>query len=110
MIEISRGNFYVADIEAALEQVMVANGGAEAVERDREIGVLHLPGERLTQGRAKAFWTINVPFGAIAEKRSEKRDALDMIPMRVADQDISAFRRAPAMSFWPRDARRCHNR
>jgi hypothetical protein len=51
---------------------------------------LHLPGERFTQRLVKAPGAINVPFIAGHEKRREKRDALDMIPMRVADEDMTA--------------------
>src|SRR6266496_4242297 len=69
---------------------MVVDRGSELIERDREIRVLHLPGQCFAQGLAKAFWAVNIPFVTGHEKRSEERQALDMIRMGMTDQDVSA--------------------
>ena len=39
---------------------------------------------------AETLWPIDVPFVAGHEKRSEEWDALDVVPMGVADQDVAA--------------------
>src|SRR5262249_11882149 len=91
MVEISRRHLDVADVEGAFDQVVITDGGAELVERDRKIRVLHLARERLAQGLAEALGAIDVPIGAGAEERSEERNALDMIPMGVTDQDMPAL-------------------
>ena len=91
VVEILRRYLDVADIEDALDQVVLANRGAELVERDGKICVLHLACERLAQRLAEALGAIDVPIAAVAEKRSEERDALDMIPMGVTDEDMPAL-------------------
>jgi len=47
VIEIARQNMGLPNIEGPLDEVVIANGGAELLEGDREIGVLHLPREGL---------------------------------------------------------------
>src|SRR5262249_60228418 len=94
MVEIARRHLDVVDLEGALDQVVIADRGAELVECDREITVLHLPGERFAQGLAESFGAINVPFVARLEQRREEWNALDVIPMGMTDQDVSA----PALS------------
>ena len=67
MIEVLGRHSDVTDIEGAFDQVVIANGGVEPIERDGKIGVLHLPGERLAQGLVEALGTVDVPFGAGTE-------------------------------------------
>jgi hypothetical protein len=84
------GDFDIVDIEGALNEVVIANPGSALIERDGEIGILHLPGQNFTQGLAEALRAVYVPFGTGYKKRSEEWDALDVIPMRMADQDVAA--------------------
>ena len=90
MIQIAGGDFDIVDIEGAFDKVVIANLGPALIERNWEIGVLHLPGQSFTQGLAEALGAVNVPFVAGHEKRLKEWDALDMIPMRMADQDVAA--------------------
>src|SRR5436190_8178292 len=90
MIEIVGGDFNIVDIEGALDEIVIANLRSALIERDGEIGILHLPGQDLSQGLAEALGAIYVPFVAGHKKRIKEREALDMIPMRVADQDVAA--------------------
>ena len=84
------GDFDIVDIEGALNEVVIANLGSALIERDGEIGILHLPSQGFTQRLAEALGAVYVPFITGHEKRSEKWDALDVIPMRMADQDVAA--------------------
>ena len=59
MVEILRRYLDVADVEGALDQVVIANRGAELVVRNRKIRVLHLARERLAQGLAQALGPID---------------------------------------------------
>jgi multisubunit Na+/H+ antiporter MnhB subunit len=52
--------------------------------------MLHLPGQGFTQGLAEALRAVYVPLAAGHKKRIEEWDALDVIPMRMADQDVAA--------------------
>ena len=90
MIQIVGGDLDIVDIEGALDEVVIANLGPALIERDREVCILHLPGQGFTQGLAQALRAVDVPFVAGHKKRSEEWDALDVIPMRVADQDVAA--------------------
>ena len=90
MIEVARQDLYVADIEGPLDKVMIANRSPELIRGNREISVLHLPGQRFAHGLVKAPWAVDVPFIAGRKKRREKRNALNVIPMRVADQDMTS--------------------
>ena len=89
VIEISGGGVDGTQLEGALAQVMVANRGAHLAERHREIGVLHLPGERLLEPPATAARRVDVPLVARDEQRREEGEALDVVPMRVADQEVA---------------------
>jgi hypothetical protein len=90
MIKIVGGDLDIINIEGTLDEVVIANLGATLIECDREIGIPHLPGQGFTQGLAKALRAIDVPFVAGHKKWSEEWDALDVIPMGVADQDVAA--------------------
>jgi hypothetical protein len=90
MIQIVGGDFDIVDVEGALDEVVIADLGSALIERDGKIVVLHLPGQGLTQGLAEALGAINVPFVTGRKKRTKEREALDMIPMRMANQDVAA--------------------
>src|SRR6266853_1615413 len=84
------GDFDIVDVEGALNEVMIANPGSALIKSDGEIGVLHLPGQGFTQGLPEALGAVYVPFVAGRKKRTKEWDALDMIPMRMANQDVAA--------------------
>jgi hypothetical protein len=90
MIKILGGDLYIVDIESTLNKVVPANLGSALIKGDGEIGKLHLPGQRFTQGLAEAPGAVDVPFVTRHKKRLEERDALDVIPMRMTDQDMAA--------------------
>jgi hypothetical protein len=90
MIQIVGGDLDIVNIEGALNKVVIANPCCALIERDREIGVLHLPGQGFTQGLAETLRSVYVPFVTGHKKRSEEWDTLDVIPMRMADQDVAA--------------------
>jgi hypothetical protein len=90
MIQIVGGDFDIVDIEGALNEVVIANPSSALIEWDREIGVLHLPGQGFTQGLAETLRSVYVPFVTGHKKRSEEWDALDVIPMRMADHEVAA--------------------
>src|SRR6516165_1531067 len=86
----------IIDIESALEQIMIAYGGAELVGRYRKIGVLHLPRECFAQRLIQPFRSIDVPFVSGREEGREKRNTLDMIPMGMTDENVSGQAPGPA--------------
>ena len=102
MVEIARLDRDIVDHEAPFAQVVVAHGCAEGLGRDREIGVFHLPGECVLERFAEALRRVEIPLVAGNEERREERDALDMIPVGVADQHMPARRLAFAHDRLPK--------
>src|SRR5205807_4598356 len=58
MIQIVGGDFDIVDIEGALNEVMISNRGSALIERDGEIGILHLPSQGFTQRLAEALGAV----------------------------------------------------
>ena len=57
---------------------------------------MHLTGERFAHGLVETLGTVNVPLIARYEERGEEWDPLDVIPVRVADEDMTAQAVSPA--------------
>src|SRR6266571_2556742 len=72
MIQIAGGDFDIVDIEGALNEVVIANLGSALIERDGEIGILHLPSQGFTQRLAEALGAVYVPFVAGRKKRTKE--------------------------------------
>src|SRR5207302_1813100 len=49
MIQVARDDAHSPQLERALGELVIADGGGQLAERHREVGVLHLPGEDLLQ-------------------------------------------------------------
>ena len=84
------GDFDVVDIEGAFDKIVIMNCSSELIRCYGKISVLHLTCERFAQGLVETLGTVDVPLIARHKKRGEEWDALDMIPMRMADQDVAA--------------------
>ena len=89
MIQILRRNLDIVDIECPLHQVVISDGRAEFISRDREVRVLHLPRERLPQRLVQSLRPVNIPFVSRHIERCEERYALNVIPMRMTDQNMT---------------------
>ena len=74
MVQIAGRDLDVVDVERTLDQVVIADPGPALVERDGEIGVLHLPGQVFAQRLAEPLGPVDVPFVARHEQRIEERD------------------------------------
>jgi hypothetical protein len=71
---------------------VIADGGAQLRECDREIRVLHLPREGPLELLAQASGRVDVPLIAGCEERCKERKALDVVPMSVGDHQVTAYR------------------
>ena len=92
MVEIARAHGDVLDLERPFDQLVIADPGVELIERHRKVGILHLPGQRILQGRAYTLGPVDIPLGLRNEKRGEKRDALYVVPVRMADEHVPSRR------------------
>jgi hypothetical protein len=84
------GDFDVVDIEGAFDKIVIMNCSSKLIRGYGKISVLHLTCECFAQGLVETLWTVDVPVIASHKKRGEERDALDVIPMRVTDEDMTA--------------------
>ena len=62
------------------DQVVVAHLGRTSFRRDREVLVLHLPGEHLSSVRTSPRGPEHIPLAAGDEQGREERKPVDVIP------------------------------
>lgn len=93
MIEVARSDGDIVDLKRTLDEFMVADFGAKLVELNRKVSILHLPRESVAQRFAHAFRSVDVPLAAGRKEGSEEGNALDMVPVRMTDQDMTTRRR-----------------
>ena len=58
------------------------------VHREREVDRVHLVGESALEGLHRPLWTDHGELRAADEVGSEEGEALDVVPVRVADQEV----------------------
>src|SRR5438034_739670 len=86
VVEVLRDDPRAADRVRALAQVREAERGGELAQGHREIRELHLAGERLVE-RAFPLRAVEGDRVPRVERRREEREALDVVPVRVAEED-----------------------
>ena len=85
VVEVLRAHHDVVDVEHALDELVVVDPASELIDRDGEVRIAHLGGERLAQRFVHASRPVDIPL-ARAVERGEERQALDVVPVRVAEQ------------------------
>jgi hypothetical protein len=98
MIHIVRLDLYVVDPKAPFEQLMKVNVGRHLIQANRKIRILHLSRQGVFDRLAKSSWGVDLPFASRLEEWRKKRNALNMVPVGVTDQDMTVLDR-PASSF-----------
>ena len=86
VIQVAGPDCDVSDPNGSFYQLMVSDLCAELVQLYREVGILHLAFESVAQRLAHSLGGVKVPLIASRKERSEERDALDVVPMRMADK------------------------
>jgi hypothetical protein len=92
VVEVLGADVDVANLEAALHEIMVPHMGIELLECDGKIRVLHLPCECFTQGLHKTPRGIDIPLVARYKKWGKEGYALYVVPMRMADEEMATQR------------------
>jgi hypothetical protein len=82
-------DFDIFDIEGTFDKIVIMNCSFELIRCYGKISILHLTSERFAQRLVETLGTIDVPLIARHKQRGEERDALDVIPMRVTDEDMT---------------------
>jgi len=83
-------DFDVLYMEGAFDKIMITNCSHELIGCDGKVCVLHLTGECFAQGLVETLGTVNVPLVARHEERGEEWDPLNVIPVSVSDEDMTA--------------------
>src|SRR5215470_2511925 len=91
VVQVTGGDLNGSKVKGAFGKLVVANRSVELAKRHREIRVLHLPGESILQTLPQALRRIDVPFVTMDEEWREKGKTLDVIPMGVGKQEMSAY-------------------
>ena len=92
MVQVVRGDTDVLQGERALDELVVADRGPELPQGERKIGVLHLPGEGILQPSARPTRAIDIPDLARHEQRGKEGEALDVVPVRMRQQQVPMAR------------------
>ncbi len=96
MIQKLRTHADAIDIVDALGEIHVRDLRAELRKLHGKIRVLHLARQYIRQRSVRALWTAHREPVPRHEQRREKWEALDVIPVRVAQENVCRdwFRRA----------------
>ncbi len=92
VVEVTGHDRGVVDAQDPLDEVMMLDVGGQLVDLDREVPVLHLSGEDLAEGTAQTTRAVDVPRVALHEQWREEWQTLNVVPVGVADQDVTIDR------------------
>ena len=92
VIQIPGGHCHAANFKLALPQVMKMDFCTQLIEGHWEIAVLHLTRERVPKRFTKPGRAVNVPTPMFVKQRGEEWEPLNVIPMRVTDEQTSVQR------------------
>ena len=77
-----------AEIQRLLAQVAEDEVRAELADRHRKIHAFHLRGDRARDGQVALVGAIDLHLVAADVERREKRHRVDMVPVRMRDEDL----------------------
>ena len=86
MMRALRPHLHGADFEIEFFEFLNFDVAGQFVERHGEVGAFHLAGEHADQALARAFAAQNPQPAARMINRPEERQALNMVPMRVREE------------------------
>ena len=92
VVQVLRFDQDFTDPEETFFQFRVMKAAGEILELDGKIRILHLTRQRFFQTALKCSRTVDVQFRSGKECRSEEWKSLDVIPVRVADQEMYPVR------------------
>src|SRR5262249_43066041 len=79
--------------EETLLELGEVDAGAQIAQLHGKVRVLHLPRHRLFEALLKAERRVDVQLDAWNERGDEEGKALDVVPVRVADEQVQVDRR-----------------
>src|SRR5947199_6050956 len=92
VVQVLRFDQDFTDPEETFFQFRVMKAAGEILELDGKIRILHLARQRFFETVLKCSRTVDVQFRSGKECRNEEWKSLDVIPVRVADQEMNPVR------------------
>src|SRR5215475_13672710 len=88
MVQVACCDLPTVEVKGALTEVVEVNSRPKLLQGYRKVRVLHLASQGLLQAVAQSSWSIDIPGVARYKERRKKRKTLDVIPMRVGDEQV----------------------
>jgi hypothetical protein len=92
VVQVLRLDEDAAHPEEAFLELGEVDARAQVAELDGKVRVLHLPRHRLLEALLEAERRVDVQLRARDEGGNEERKALDVVPVRVADEEVQTER------------------
>src|SRR5205807_1870108 len=92
VIQVLRLDQDFADAEETFFKLGVMDAAPEVLQLHRKVRILHLAGKRVFETALKCGRAVDVQLISWEKGRSEKRKSLNVVPMRVADQQMDSLR------------------
>ena len=89
MIQVLGGDAHATDCQCSLAEIVITDRRGQLREGDRKIWMLHLRGQNCFEALAQAARRVEIPLAAFGEHRREEGKALDMVPVRMSDQQVA---------------------
>ena len=87
MIHLLRPHEHPIDLMATFAQIFIGDSRGQLIEFHGEVMMLHLTRQYIAQRKMRALWAIDSEVIARLKQRREERETLDVIPVRVGEQD-----------------------
>ena len=90
MVQIVRLDADILDEKSALDDFVKVHVRGESIQRDRKVRIVHLRAENVAERLVQPSGSVDVPLVSRHEERREKWQPLNMVPVRVRDQNMPA--------------------
>src|SRR6516164_929549 len=107
VIKVLRFDQDVANAEESFFKLRIVDAARQILKLHREIGVLHLPGKRILKTTLECRRSVDVQLCSGKECGSEKGETLNVVPVRMANQEMNPMGTRPAQHIETKDTNSC---
>ena len=101
MVQVLRGDFDTVDLKGAFLEFHEADVGGHVVELNGEVRVFHLAGDDVLELFVEVHGAVDREFVAGDERGHEEGEAVDVVPVGMAEEDVGAHGAAAAHEVEP---------
>src|SRR5262249_46640396 len=91
VVDVSRFHKNFTDPKESLAELVVIDPAGQILQLDWKVGRLHLTGDRVLQTALETCRRTNVQFDVRKESRRKERKTLNVIPVRMANEQVNPF-------------------